>query len=453
MTTTTTEDINSAAFTDAHITPTSDQIISNQPTINIGTIGHVAHGKSTLVKAITSVDTVKFYEEMKRNKMTIRLGYANAKFWKCSNERCPRPGCYASSGSGVSTLICQQCDSEMCLKRHVSFVDCPGHDILMATMLNGAAVMDAALLVVGANKECPQPQTREHLAAVDIMGLRNLIVCQNKIDVVDERSAVNNYREIQKFLRSTATFKDAPVVPISAQQGFNIDVLCEYFVNKIPIPERDLTSPPLMLVVRSFDINKPGMEIDKMKGGVAGGSLTRGTLKVGQQIEIRPGLIYKNDGVIRTTPIRTTVVSLFSEENALELAIPGGLIAVGTNLDPSLTGGDTLVGQVIGIPGHMPEVYSELEINYFLMRRIVGAAADLRVAPLKRGEVLKVSVGSMSTNATVTRVKADLAKLELEIPACTEVGSKIALSRRIDSKWRLISFGIIQKGSKPLINS
>lgn len=82
------------------------------------------------------------------------------------------------------------------LRRHVSFVDCPGHDILMATMLNGAAVMDAALLLIAGNETCPQPQTAEHLAAVEIMKLQNIIILQNKIDLVKEQAALQQVRKI-----------------------------------------------------------------------------------------------------------------------------------------------------------------------------------------------------------------------------------------------------------------
>ena len=77
----------------------------------------------------------------------------------------------------------------MLLYRHVSFVDCPGHDALMSTMIAGAAVMDAALLLVAGNQVYPQPQTREHLLAVDIMKLKHIIVLQNKIDLVIENKA------------------------------------------------------------------------------------------------------------------------------------------------------------------------------------------------------------------------------------------------------------------------
>ena len=123
----------------------------------------------------------------------------------------------------------------MQLRRHVSFVDCPGHDILMATMLNGAAVMDGALLLIAANEACPQPQTSEHLAAVEIMKLEHLLILQNKIDLVDEGSAGQQHDAIKKFVQGTIA-GTAPVIPVSAQLRYNVDVICEYLNNKIPVP-------------------------------------------------------------------------------------------------------------------------------------------------------------------------------------------------------------------------
>jgi len=89
----------------------------------------------------------------------------------------------------------------MKLIRHVSFVDCPGHDILMATMLNGAAVMDAALLLIAGNETCPQPQTSEHLAAVEIMKLENIIILQNKVDLIKEAQASEHHKSISAFVK------------------------------------------------------------------------------------------------------------------------------------------------------------------------------------------------------------------------------------------------------------
>eukprot|EP00696_Hemimastix_kukwesjijk_P006108 gnl/Hemi2/17723_TR5841_c0_g16_i1.p1 gnl/Hemi2/17723_TR5841_c0_g16~~gnl/Hemi2/17723_TR5841_c0_g16_i1.p1 ORF type:complete len:427 (-),score=127.74 gnl/Hemi2/17723_TR5841_c0_g16_i1:469-1749(-) len=338
------------------LNPLSPEVISRQATVNIGTIGHVAHGKSTVVKAISGVHTVRFKNELERN-ITIKLGYANAKIFKCDNPACPRPGCYKSYGSWQEDHPpCERpgCGSRMSLLRHVSFVDCPGHDILMATMLNGAAVMDAALLLIAGNDPCPQPQTSEHLAAVEIMKLQHIIILQNKIDLVKEAAASAQYEEIKKFVEGTVAGQ-SPVIPISAQLKYNIDVVCEMIVKKVPIPVRDFLGSPRMIVIRSFDVNKPGEHIDTLKGGVAGGSILHGILKVGDEIEVRPGVVSRgSDGRIRCVPIMSRILSLCAEENDLQFAVPGGLIGVGTKIDPTLTRADRLgtgawlCGQVAG---------------------------------------------------------------------------------------------------------
>jgi translation initiation factor 2 subunit 3 len=129
------------------LTPLSPEVISRQATINIETIGHVAHSKSTVVKALSGVHTVRFKNELERN-ITINLGYANAKVYRCDDSKCQRPTCYTFMGSSKEDSFLLN-GFRYKLVGHVSFVDCPGHDILMATMLNGAAVMDAALLLIG----------------------------------------------------------------------------------------------------------------------------------------------------------------------------------------------------------------------------------------------------------------------------------------------------------------
>ncbi|CAG0895832.1 unnamed protein product [Darwinula stevensoni] len=426
------------------LSPLSPDVISRQATINIGTIGHVAHGKSTVVKAISGVQTVRFKNELERN-ITIKLGYANAKIYKCDSELCQRPICYTSGGSSKEdSFPCYRsnCPGRFRVQRHVSFVDCPGHDILMATMLNGAAVMDAALLLIAGNESCPQPQTSEHLAAIEIMKLKHIIILQNKIDLVKESQANEQHEQILKFVQGTVA-EGAPVIPISAQLKYNIEVLCEYICKKIPVPRRDFTSQPRLIVIRSFDVNKPGSEVDELKGGVAGGSILRGVLQVGMEIEVRPGIVAKDsEGHLSCRPIRSRIVSLFAEQNELVYAVPGGLIGVGTKIDPTLCRADRLVGQVLGAIGALPDIFTELEISYFLLRRLLGVRTEgdkkaAKVAKLAKNEVLMVNIGSLSTGGRVLAVKADLAKIALTTPVCTEVGEKIALSRRVDKCWRV----------------
>jgi translation initiation factor 2 subunit 3 len=351
------------------------------------------------------------------------------------------------------------CNAKMEMIRHVSFVDCPGHDILMATMLTGAAVMDAALLIVASNMDCPQPQTSEHLAAVEIMQLDKIIILQNKVDLIFDKqdSAKKNYNQIKNFIVGTKA-EHSPIVPISAQYNYNIDFVLQYIIEYIPMPLRDLTSSPRMIIIRSFDVNKPGCAIDDLQGGIAGGSIVKGVLKIGDEIEIRPGKTTKNPetGKFVCTPIFTQIMSLKAEENSLLYAIPGGLIAVGTLLDPFLTKADELVGNVIGYPGDLPEVFDELEIEYYLLKRLVGVVNSSTssgldsntIDKLTQGEILMINVGSTGCGGKVIYANQSnrTSKIVLLKPVCTSPGEKVAISRKFMNHWRLIGWGTIKSG-------
>lgn len=441
------------------LTPLTPEVISRQATINIGTIGHVAHGKSTVVKAISGVQTIRFKNELIRN-ITIKLGYANAKIYKCDGSK-NEPGNYRSKGSYTEDEFVED-GKTWKLQRHVSFVDCPGHDILMATMLNGAAVMDAALLLIAGNETCPQPQTSEHLAAVEIMRLKNIIILQNKVDLVKPQQAEDQYEQIKNFVAGTVA-DGAPIIPISAVLRYNIDVVCEYIARQLPIPVRNFTAFPRLIVIRSFDVNKPGEDVQSLKGGVAGGSILEGVLKVGDEIEVRPGIVNRDsEGNMQCTPIYSRVMSLYAEQNELQYAVPGGLIGVGTKIDPTLTRADRLVGQVLGLKDHLPEVFTEVEISYYLLRRLLGVktadgAKQAKVQKLAKGEMLMVNIGSTSTGGKVTKVLdgaqgEPLARISLTQPVCTQENEKIALSRRVDKHWRLIGWGEIRRGNKVEMN-
>lgn len=247
----------------------------------------------------------------------------------------------------------------------------------------------------------------------------------------------------------------APIVPISAQLKYNIDAVNEYIVKKIPVPPRDFSADPRLIVIRSFDVNKPGTPITDLKGGVAGGSILQGVLKLGDEIEVRPGIVFKDEeGNMRVQPIFSRIVSLHAETNQLQYAIPGGLIGVGTLIDPTVCRSDRLVGQVLGGVGKLPAIYTELEITYFLLRRLLGVKTTeenrklTKVEKLSKNEHLMVNIGSTSTGGKVLQVRADMAKILLTVPCCTQIGEKIALSRRIDKHWRLIGWGKITRGAE-----
>jgi translation initiation factor 2 gamma subunit (eIF-2gamma) len=347
----------------------------------------------------------------------------------------------------------------MALIRHISFVDCPGHDVLMATMLNGTAVMDAALLVIAANEPCPRPQTSEHLAAVQIMNLKNLIIFQNKVDLVRPEEALEQYGAILRYTATTAA-EGAPIIPISAQLGYGIPYAVEHIVKTIPAPKRDYNASPRMIVIRSFDVNKPGRDVRQLEGGVAGGSILQGCLRVGQEVEIRPGVSERTKDRIVCRVRRARIVSLKAENNSLQFAVPGGLIGVGLTLDPSTCRADRLAGQVIGLPGNLPDVYIQLTVCVTLFQRLLGVQSegqvDTRIQPLRLGEVLMVNVGSISTGGVIkglqsaapqaTGQQTYYATFHLKDPVCTSVEERIALSRKMEDRWRLVGWAVILKG-------
>jgi len=408
--------------------------VPTQPETNIGMIGHVDHGKTMLTKALTGEMTDRHSEEVKRG-ISIRLGYADVAFYKCKS--CEGPQCYSNQPT------CPNCKGECELLRSVSFVDAPGHETLMATMLSGSAIMNGALLLVAANEKCPQPQTREHLMALSIIGVDKIIVVQNKIDIVTADEARANYKEIQEFVKGTVAEK-ATIIPISAHHDVNIDMLIQAIEANIPTPKWEKSKPARMFIARSFDINVPGTLIKNLRGGVIGGTLTQGKLKVGDEVEVAPGRKVEAGSKSSWEPIVTKIRSLYAGGLQLETAHPGGLIAIGTGLDPSVTKSDSLVGRLAGVPGTLPPMVSDITFRTELMKRVVGVTSDLAVDNLKTNEPLMLSVGTATTVGVITSGRSDSAEVSLKIPVCIEKGQRIAISRRIAGKWRLIGYGVVE---------
>lgn len=408
------------------------------PEVNIGMIGHVDHGKTTLTQRLTGKWTDEHSEELKRG-ISIRLGYADAAFYKCST--CEDPACYSTQ------KVCPNCKGKTELLRVVSFVDAPGHETLMATMLSGAAIMDGALLVIAANEVCPQPQTREHLMALEIIGAKRIIIVQNKIDLVSEEDAVKNYEQIVKFVKGTCA-EGAPIIPVSAHHDINIDVLIKTMEEYIPTPKRDMEKPPLMYVARSFDVNKPGTKLSELKGGVVGGSLLQGTLKKGEQIEIAPGRKREVEGKTVLEPIFTTAHSLITGGTVTNVALPGGLIAIGTELDPTMVKSDSLAGKIVGRPGQLPPVLESFDLSMCLLKRAVGTVDEKNVEPLKTNEPLMLTVGTATTVGIISELRPNWIRVKLKLPVCADQGQRIAVSRRIEGKWHLIGYGEIKSAKQ-----
>ncbi len=397
------------------------------PSANIGMVGHVGHGKTMLTEVLTGKLTLTHSEELKRG-ITIRLGYADMSIYKC--EKCKKY---------VSTEKCPYCFGDAELQRTVSFIDAPGHETLMATVLTGARLMDGAILVIAANERCPQPQTREHVTALNVVGIKNVVIVQSKIDLVDEKEAMKNYKEIKDFVKGTI-LENAPIIPVSSQKRINIDLILDTIENIIPTPDLAdrINKEPRMLVARSFDINKPGIAPKKIMGGTIGGGIISGKLRVGDEIEIKPGVKHGE----KYQPLKTKIIGLQKAGIDLEEAVPGGLLGVMTELDPSLTKSDSLVGNVVGLPGRLPETKDEIEFEVNLMKRVVGSEEMGTVQPLKPGETLMVNVGTARSVGSIESIKKAV-KLKLKIPLCVEKRERIVISRQISGRWRLIGYGII----------
>jgi translation initiation factor 2 subunit 3 len=400
-----------------------------QPCVNIGTAGHVDHGKTTLVEAITGVWTSGHSEELRRG-ITIKVGYADAAFYKCS--ACPPPASYSTQNE------CPNCGGVSELSRVVSFVDSPGHESLMANMLSGAALMDGAILVMAANEKVPQPQTREHYLALQILGIKQIVMVQNKVDLITYQESLENYKQIKDFKGNFA--QDAPIIPISAQHKLNMDALIWAIEDTIKTPARSKDSDPMLHVLRSFDINKPGVTLEKIKGGVLGGALIQGELNTGDEVEIRPGLW--DDKRNKYEPIRSKISTLGTGAGLVDNVKPGGLVAIGTLLDPSFVKSDSLIGSVVGLPAKLPEDIDDITMEYNLFDTAVGTHELIKVEPIKPKESLRLNIGTAATLGSVLHTKNYRAELRLKRPVCMLEKSRVAISRRIGDRWRLIGSGI-----------
>jgi len=397
------------------------------PDTILTTLGHVDHGKTTLVQALSGVWVARHSEEIKRA-MTIKLGYVTIGIYECPSGEFR----YITDG----LLKDGKCPdgSEPKLIRKISILDVPGHEVLLSTMIAGVGFVDGALMIIDASMPCPQPQTEEHFLAATIMGLREMIVIQNKIDLVPKEKAIENYRQIRKFLAGTWA-ENAPVVPVSALHKVNIDAVATLIHERFPKKERTETGPPMMHVLRSFNVNKPGTPPEKLVGGVLGGVVVRGELKVGDEIEIRPGLKLG----AKLVPLRTWITSISIGTEFVDYARPGALVGIGTKLDPALTKADSLVGSVVGLPGQLPPVWTEVELEYELIRQE-------KQYQLKKGDVLMINVGAATVLGMVKELKKERAIITLRKAVCAEQGAKMVITKQVENRWRIVGYGVLKGG-------
>tara|TARA_Y100000310_G_scaffold345793_1_gene470020 strand:- start:7961 stop:9148 length:1188 start_codon:yes stop_codon:yes gene_type:complete len=388
-------------------------------TINVGIVGHIDHGKTTLLQRLSGKWTDTHSEELKRG-ITIKLGYSDCVLFEDK-------GSINIEGKGIA-------------KRHVSFIDAPGHEMLMATMLSGSALIDAAILVVAAN-EGIKPQTREHLMALQAKGITNLVVVQNKIDLVDKEGAEKNYKEIREFL--AGRFDNAPVVPVSAQQGVNIEEVWKLLL-QFPIEKRNVEGDPVFLVARSFDINKPGTVPEKLSGTVLGGTLKQGKLKEGDEIEIKPGLLVKEANQYRYETLKCKINGLFKGSKRVKELGPGGSMSIETGLDMSLGKGDVLGGNVVGASGKLPELSQSVSVSYKLFDKVYGNNGNEAVSDIRAGETVMVSLGTAIRGGTVKKSAGSVAEIELKAPVVAFKGDNVGLARNFGGHWRLVGYGKVE---------
>jgi translation initiation factor 2 subunit 3 len=391
----------------------------NIPEINIGVVGHIDHGKTTLLSRLTGKFADTHSEELKRG-ITIKLGYADLTIYKDGEN-------YTTKESGKSI-------------RYVSFIDAPGHEMLMATMLSGAATIDAAILVIAAN-EGIKPQTREHLMGLKAKKIKNIIIIQNKIDLISKEKVLENYKKIKEFVKGTIA-ENAPIIPISAQQNVNIEYLLKA-ITEIEIPERNPEKDPLFLIARSFDINKPGTTIQKLNGGILGGILKQGKLKVGDEIEIKPGVTIKKQNQYYYETLTTKIISLHKGNKSVEEVTPGASISIETNLDPFMTKTDSLTGSIVSTKGTLPEIAHSIKLKTEMFKEVLGQEGHQKVDPIKTNELLMLSVNTTITVGTVKKIKENEIEMDLNIPIVALKKENVGIARNIENHWRLIGFGEI----------
>lgn len=403
------------------------EIINNQPTFNIGAIGHVASGKSTLTKSITGIKTQKHSSEQERN-ITINIGYANAKIY------IDKEGNLHTAPSKKRFLLDNSGD-EMKLIGHISFVDVPGHESFMSNMISGSAIMNGCVLVIASNENIPQVQTFEHFEAVKNVEIDDFIILQNKVDLIKEDENQDVYKKIKKFVKGSAA-EESVIIPSTIQNDINKDEILKNIINicqtkNLSLLKNKINEDLRMIVIRSFDINRQYNPYDKLQGGVVGGSLISGHLKIGDYIEMRPGFIIGK----KYRPIYSQVVSLKSDTKNLDYAVPGGLIGVCLDIDPSLSKNNGMVGQIVGHVGKLPPVYNLIAVNYNLIER------EGLNSKFKKDETILININSTNINGKITKVKKSKNRLIIELskPACIFDDQKIAIFKMISARWILFA--------------
>ena len=321
----------------------------NKPHCNVGTIGHIDHGKTTLTAAITKV-------LQKHNPKIVFRSFD-------SIDNAPE-----EKARGI-TIATAHVEYETA-NRHYAHVDCPGHADYIKNMITGAAQMDGAILVVAAT-DGPMPQTREHVLLARQVGVPYIVVALNKCDAVDDPELLDLVElEVRELLKSYKfPGDDVPVIRLSALGALNgeakweaqVDALMEAVDKSIPQPARELDKPFLMPIEDIFSISG--------RGTVVTGRIERGKVKVGEEVEIV--------GFRDTRKTVVTGVEMFKKQ--LDEGLAGdnaGLLLRGIGKD------DVERGMVLAKPGSItPHTKFKAEVYILTQRRRWTAHAILQRIP------------------------------------------------------------------------
>ncbi len=410
-----------------------ESIMENQPIINIGCLGSVSDGKSTLVEKLTGIRTQRHSSEKIRN-ITIKQGYGNMKVWSTDSLD------YFTTDSITMKYTTEDGD-ECKLVNHFSFVDCPGHQELIQTMLSSIALMDGAIVVVAVDQPInKKPQLIQHLAAAKLGKIKNLIICMNKIDLVKKEVLLERKQELDDILNEFGIIPFV-IIPTCFNKNIGIKYLLKALMHLYD-PSHYVSrtnDSPLFRVSRTFDINKPGTSWEDVTGGVIGGSLFTGTLKVGDQIEIRPGQVSKGrDGKFTCQPIKTTVLSIKTDTTNLDTIVPGGLIGIRTDLDPFYCKNDALSGNVAGMEGSLPNVYNQITIEPTMVTTF-GFVWEPKV-----GDVTMIQFGTKICESKLVSITGKNFKFELTKPVCISDNQHIIICRNLEKVLRIVAEGTVK---------
>lgn len=397
--------------------------MENQPILNIGCLGSVSHGKSTMVYQLTGTKTQRHSDEKIRN-ITIKPGYANLKIWKKIN------GEYETTNS-------ESCIDNATLVHHLSFVDCPGHHELLLVMLSSVSLMKGAIVVVSATESIlKNHQLIQHLAAAKISALENLIIIFNKLDLISKDKAIKHKEELDELLIKLK-IKPRYIIPAVLNKKIGLQNIIKAIMEVFPpklLKSSDAETSEFR-ITRSFDINKPGTNWNEIKGGVFGGSLLSGIFKIGDEIEISPGQYKKEkNGKFTVIPIITTIKSIQTDKNNLEILYPGGLTAIGTDIDAYYCKDDKLAGSLVGIKGTLPMVYQEIIINITLTTDFDGNWYP------KCNDNVCLQIGNINIEAILIELDENKFKFKLSKPVCIPNNSLIIVCSN-NNEIKIVGFG------------